>query len=171
MPRYRIDVIAKNKTEAADKILEYIADPHSTDIYEVEKETNWKDYSNMLADETFEEFESLIIESIIEDCNQEAYEIMDQHNIKDRIWETCNGIFIYTNPADIIDALRLLRDYGSHTPDEPSFWEGKIDYWDIINAQATYTMESLVFEKVENLIDERIAEHVKEHEEDEECEK
>lgn len=63
-------------------------------------------------------------------------DLYQDEDIANRAWEYADGNFIYNSTSHLIEAMNCLEDLSDYGSGDSGLWEGKTEYWDIINIQA-----------------------------------
>lgn len=99
------------------------------------------------------------------DIDLEIQEIFDElyqsEDISSRALEYADGYFIYNSSDALIDAMSCFDRLSEWEETDSGLWEGKENYWDIINIRATFTLSNAIMHLAEEAIKERIAELLK----------
>lgn len=102
--------------------------------------------------------DSFDIDSEIQEIFDELYQSQD---ISSRALEYADGYFIYNSSDALVDAMKCINILSEYEETDSGLWEGKEDYWDIINIKATFTLSGAIMHFAEEAIKERIEELLK----------
>ena len=94
-----------------------------------------------------------------DDIAGEIYDNLYQsEDISDLAWQSADGRFIYNSNDALKEAMDCISRLDEYASGDSGLWEGKTDYWDIINIQAMDAYKGAVMASSEEAIKERITE-------------
>lgn len=85
-------------------------------------------------------------------------ELYQSEDISERAWEYADGYFIYNSTDALRNAMDCMDSLSEYDSGDSGIWEGKTDYWDIINIQATDALRGAIYHFAEEAVKEKIAE-------------
>ena len=86
---------------------------------------------------------------VVNDLYNELYQEEDVSNFA---WEYSDGRFIYSSIDELVDALRCINELEKFACNDTGLWQGKTDYFDIINIKATDALQGAVLHYAEETI-------------------
>ena len=96
---------------------------------------------------------------LFNDIAGEIYDDLYQsEDIVDLAWQSAGNQFIYNSHDALKEAMDCISRLDEYASGDSGLWEGKTDYWDIINIQATDAYRGAIMTFAEEAIKERITE-------------
>jgi len=159
MPRYRIEVYGENHEDAKNTIIDALQkNPgclEEVTYNDPKTSRTWHKDTDVYAQEIYDNLEEEIMD-FIKGGETDVDEITNHLDLRSHTIEYADGMFIYSDRASMNEALDFMDEFPEHVEDDAYLWEGKSEPTDIINIQATYTMDHVLYEKVEKLIQDAI---------------
>jgi len=169
------DIEAESRTEAEQKALSLAGERVEQDnmiAEEYEPPRDWRDIAEEEAKQITEEMELAITEAVAKwkkenkkdvmyqldnDIAGEIYDdIYQSEDIVDQAWQVADGYFIYNSSDALKEALDCIDRLGDYASDDKGLWEGKTEYWDIINIQAYDALQGAIISFAEDFIKSKI---------------
>ena len=144
----------------------YSAMRHLFEAKLYEEPRNWHAYAKELAEDAYNNYslQEAVEKAASEQSGvDEAYEELYQGragntDLYDIAWEVADSQFIYNHRKALIEALECIDELEDYASGDSGLWEGKTEYWDIINIQAYDALNGAIMHYLEEIVREKLEE-------------
>ena len=169
------DIEAKSWPEAKQKALSLASERVEQDYMiaeEYQPPRNWRETAEEEAKTIAEELEPEIAEAVAkwknenkkggmyrldDDIAGEVYDaIYQSEDVVDKAWQASDRYFIYNSSDALKEAMDCIDRLSDYASGDSGLWEGKTEYWDIINIQAYDALEGAIMSFTEDEVKNKI---------------